>query len=58
MQLSIFNRWGEIIFNKNDNNLVAWDGSGAMQGAYVYRILVKDKAQNKKEYIGSVTLLR
>lgn len=58
MQLSIFNRWGEIIFNKNENALVHWDGGAVPQGAYVYRILVSDKAGNKKEYIGSVTLLR
>lgn len=58
MQLSIYNRWGEMIYNKNENALVHWDGNNAPQGAYVYRILVADKAGTKKEYIGTVTLLR
>jgi gliding motility-associated-like protein len=58
MQLSIYNRWGEMIYSKNENALVHWDGNDAPQGAYVYRILVADKAGTKKEYIGTVTLLR
>jgi gliding motility-associated-like protein len=58
MQLSIYNRWGGLIYSRNENSLVHWDGSNFPQDAYVYRIFVVDKAGYKKEYIGTVTLLR
>ena len=61
---SIFNRWGEMLFSKDDNNL-RWDGkhfkTGNIlpNGVYVWKVEVFDEInQENKEFIGNVTLLR
>ncbi|MBK8499426.1 MAG: gliding motility-associated C-terminal domain-containing protein [Flavobacteriales bacterium] len=62
-ELSIFNRWGESVFNSVDPG-AAWDGSysGAMvpDGTYVYMLRYRDSCNGtgRMERIGHVTVLR
>jgi len=62
--LSIFNRWGQQLFETTDINK-GWDGSyqgtPCMLGAYVYRIVYEEFGQqpmNSKIVEGTVTLIR
>ncbi len=59
--LSIFNRWGELIFESNDPK-IGWDGyyRGKLCKQDVYVWKVKGKYSNGKAFIkkGDVTLLR
>ncbi|MGV6861080.1 MAG: PKD domain-containing protein [Putridiphycobacter sp.] len=62
--LTIFNRWGEIIF-ESYNATVGWDGtypeSGELceDGVYVWKIEFKDTKYDKRYYLnGHVTLLK
>jgi gliding motility-associated-like protein len=59
--LSIFNRWGEKVFESNNYN-THWDGTfgGAPspQGTYVYILEVAFSDGSHKDYKGSITLLR
>lgn len=67
--MTIFNRWGDLIFRSNDLNK-GWDGTGnndtdiSQQDVYVYKIKVtynnKDNVTStqKSEFIGHVTLIR
>ena len=61
MELTIFNRWGEIMFQTTDKNK-KWDGMYkgelAQQDVYAYQLNVtalNDKAYN---YSGTITLIR
>lgn len=60
-QMTIYNRWGEIIFHSNDAEY-QWDGTykGAPVevGVYVYSFLITDWEGNQHDYTGGVTLLR
>lgn len=61
-KISIFNRWGTVVFSSFDIN-EGWDGtfiSGklAPAGVYVYRISVTGVSGKKVEKVGSVTLYR
>ncbi|MDE3254425.1 MAG: gliding motility-associated C-terminal domain-containing protein [Bacteroidota bacterium] len=58
---SIYNRWGELIFNsKNIND--SWDGTYKDQkcemGTYYYIISVTDKNNKTDNFKGDITLLR
>jgi gliding motility-associated-like protein len=60
-EMTIFNRWGEILYystNENDG----WDGNykgePAMQDVYVYLVRVTSFAGKAYEYYGTITLLR
>ena len=61
-QLSIYNRWGEVVFVSN-NHEIGWDGTYggfiAEQGVYIWKISFVDTFddQNKIE-MGHVTLVR
>jgi gliding motility-associated-like protein len=61
--LSIWNRWGQMVF-ETDNPTEGWNGqfgnSGAMspQGVYVYKANYTDPRGEKKKVEGHVTLLR
>jgi gliding motility-associated-like protein len=63
MKISIFNRWGEKVFESNEINQ-AWDGfyNGAIQtGVYTYTLNVEFKdgrKDNSNERRGSITLIR
>ena len=59
--LEIYNRWGERIYQSNDQK-TGWDGyfggDKCPQDGYVYRLTVKAVRQSPKTFTGSVTLLR
>jgi len=60
-EMSIFDRWGEMIFITNDINK-AWDGTykgvACQDGAYVYKIDAIDMNSMKHTKTGHVTLLK
>ena len=63
-RISIFNRWGQMIFNTSDLSQ-GWDGSyqgkPCQAGAYVYRIVYQDfgmGTQENKVMEGTVMLVR
>ncbi len=63
-RISIFNRWGQMIFETTDLNL-GWDGTyqgeACPAGAYVYRIVYNDfgmGTQETKVMEGTVVLVR
>jgi len=61
-QLSIFDRWGEIVFETNDLNH-SWDGnykgSKMPDGLYTWKIFVESgKLVDRKNYVGHVYLMR
>jgi gliding motility-associated-like protein len=59
--MSIFNRWGNEIFNTKNPEL-GWDGSyqntPQSAGVYTYRIWVDQQGYDSKTFIGKVTLVR
>ena len=55
-QMMIYNRWGEKVFESDENN-VAWDGKDALPGYYMYQIFAYDFRNNLHVYKGSVYLL-
>lgn len=61
--LTIFNRWGEILF-ESYNYKVGWNGTYGgnivKDGTYIWKIKVKEEGNNKKtrEFVGHVTLLK
>lgn len=59
---SVFNRWGEVVFESNDAT-IGWDGTyknmPSPQGVYTWRISYQDKKTgNVKVDTGSINLLR
>ncbi|MBL7910068.1 MAG: gliding motility-associated C-terminal domain-containing protein, partial [Bacteroidia bacterium] len=67
-KMEIFDRWGELIFTSTDFRK-GWDGSvkgsdinadrgAAQDGVYIYKIQITDLENNKKLYVGHVTLLK
>ena len=61
VELLIFNRWGQLIFN-SDRLDASWDGlylgAPAKEDVYVYRIILRDLAMKKHIYNGHINLLR
>ena len=59
-QLSIYNRWGELLFESNDPKM-AWDGNykneTCPQDVYTYWIDLVDVFGKRKTYRGTFTLL-
>ena len=53
VELSIFNRWGRVVFSTKDYQN-DWDGTGLATGVYYYDF----KVVNKVECSGWVQLLR
>ena len=62
-EMSIFNRWGDLIYETNDFNK-GWDGKAnkgrkiAQTGVYIWLIKTKDPRGSRHHYIGRVTLIR
>ena len=56
----IFNRWGELVFETQDNQ--AWNGTyqdqACMQGVYTYVANIQSKHRGNIELRGSLTLLK
>ena len=61
MQLLIFNRWGELLFETTDINQ-GWDGTfkGAkvQEDVYVWKLLYDDNFEGHHEQIGRVSVIR
>ena len=61
--MSVFDRWGNLIFFSDDINK-HWDGKAnhgkdmAQQDVYVYIIKIKDFKQIKHKYTGTVTIVK
>lgn len=60
--LKIFNRWGEMLFESDDQR-IGWSGKTANgvtcpEGAYFWQLYVQMQSGRKGYYSGSVTLLR
>lgn len=59
--MQIFNRWGEMIFESNQQDF-RWDGTFKGQqvesGQYVYKFRIIDWEGHDHEYVGKVMLLR
>jgi gliding motility-associated-like protein len=62
-KMEIFDRWGELIFNSTEFRK-GWDGKVkgsdviAQDGVYIYKITITDLENNKKNYVGHVTLIK
>ncbi len=60
-ELSIYNRWGELVFISNSIT-EGWDGTykgiKCQDGTYIWKIIYDDFYSPKKELIGHVNLLR
>lgn len=54
-EVTIFDRWGNKVFNQKGTNQKPFDGQNLPIGVYVYQILTKSNGLN---FRGSVTLLR
>lgn len=61
MRLSIFNRWGELLFYSDDIEY-GWDGTSngrpAQEGTYVWKITYRDATEKFHVLRGTVTLIR
>ena len=60
-QLSVFDRWGQVIFYTRDTE-AAWDGTVkgkkvAPNTTYAYRIIVRDFTGQEYEFVGHITVL-
>ncbi|MCB9169778.1 MAG: PKD domain-containing protein [Flavobacteriales bacterium] len=56
-ELSIYDRWGARVFHTADPKQ-GWDGSGALPDVYVYKAWLAEYSTVRKEFIGTVTLIR
>ena len=60
-KMSIYNRWGEKMYETNDLNK-GWDGNylgkQAPEGVYVYKIIVTSLEDKIFQYNGTFTLIR
>ncbi len=63
-QLSIFDRWGKLVFESHHSNLqwggaIGGNGETGQQGIYVWKLEVSDATTSKRHtFTGHVTLLR
>lgn len=61
-KMKVFNRWGELMFSTKEANRVGWDGmfkgDQAPLDVYSYIVEVTFLSKRKREYKGSVTLVR
>jgi gliding motility-associated-like protein len=62
VQMEVFNRWGEKVYDSMDNPFASWDGryKGELQppSVYVYSVEVEYLNAKKVRRSGSVTLIR
>lgn len=58
----LFNRWGDLVYNGNNNNNASWDGTIngqlAPQAAYVYHVVIRLFDGTEQEFKGEVLLVR
>jgi len=62
IQFSIFNRWGQKVYDNTTDPTKGWDGkfNGEPQdiGVYNYVVIIARVDGSTKTYTGNVTLLR
>jgi gliding motility-associated-like protein len=61
VEFKVFNRWGQKVFEKNDDINLNWDGAGLPDGVYFYQAkvhFVSVEADDTKELKGWVQILR
>ena len=62
VEFSVYNRWGQLVYNNNWNPAEGWDGTfnGAKQdmGVYNYIIILADPDGTNNVFKGDVTLIR
>lgn len=59
VEMTIYDRWGKKIYETKEHK--PWDGrikDTVQNDVYVYRILVTDKMNEQRAYIGSVTVVK
>ena len=60
-EMTIYNRWGELIFTSNDLDF-GWDGTydgkECQDGTYVWKIKLTDFTNEEHDHVGHVNLLR
>lgn len=62
-ELSIFDRWGKLIFNTKDINK-GWDGkvnsyeNVAQIDVYIWKVKIKDIFNKNHDYMGTVTIIK
>jgi gliding motility-associated-like protein len=56
-EMSIFNRWGDRLFTTNDL-FRPWNGDGAPEDTYVYKINLEDITGKAYEYVGHVSIVK
>jgi gliding motility-associated-like protein len=56
-QMSVYNRWGGLVFRTSDPN-AGWDGANNQPQAFIYVCTFNDRNNEKKEFTGSLMLLR
>lgn len=60
-EMTIFDRWGELIFTSNDISF-GWDGTylgnKCQDGTYIWKIKISDFEDEEHYYVGHVNLLR
>jgi gliding motility-associated-like protein len=54
--LSIYNRWGEKVYDSDNSN--GWDGQDALPGVYMYQMRVVDFGGVIRHYSGTVYLIK
>jgi gliding motility-associated-like protein len=61
-EMSIYNKWGQVVFQTKEINGRGWDGrfNGAAQpqGVYIYLIAATIDGRLEEQYQGNVTLIR
>jgi gliding motility-associated-like protein len=60
-EMTIYNRWGELIFTSNDLNFGwdgTYDGNKCQDGTYVWKIKLTDFTDEEHDHVGHVNLLR
>ena len=61
-ELTIYSRWGDVVYGTTDKESAGWDGTinggEAMPGYYGYRIRVTDPKGNAHDRTGQVLLIR
>lgn len=61
-ELTIYSRWGDVVYNTTDKNATGWNGevngAPAPSGYYGYRVRVTDMAGKAFERTGQVLLIR
>ena len=62
VEFSIYNRWGELIFQTKDLSKCYWDGklNGEIcpNDVYIYKLKTNSVNNEKKEFVGHVTLIK